>query len=127
MTVASVVILILLGGCATVSPIERDLQTKVPFCVSQMLLRDVIAGLDKEVKTQIRIDPRLNEVADLCINHLPKTEATSQVPLGVALDIIRMQTVYQYKANVDWKVEGDHILLFFAGSDEDYKALKKRD
>ena len=117
----------LVVGCATLSPVERDLQAKVPFWISQVLLRDVIADLNEDVETEIRIEPRLTEVADLCINHLPKREQEAMIPLGVALDILRMETIFQYKVNVDWKIEDDHVLFFFAGTDGEYEKLKKRD
>jgi hypothetical protein len=116
-----------LVGCAAIVPVERALQDKVPFVISQVLLRDVIAELSKSATTDIRIDPRLNEVADLCITYIPTSKATTHIPLGVALDILRMQTVLQCKVSVHWRVEGNHILFFYSGSDEEYKTLKKRD
>ena len=117
----------LVVGCATTSRVERDLQKKVPFAVSQTLLREVIAGLNEDVTTDIRIEPRLAEVADICITHLPNRKQETYIPLGVALDILRMQTAFQYKVEVDWRIEDDHILLFYSGGEDGYRNLKKRD
>jgi hypothetical protein len=124
---ASFLMCLLLVGCATTSQVERDLDKKVPFVLSQVLLRDAIACLNQDIQTEIVIDPKLNEIANLCMNHFPRREKDAWIPIGVALDMLRMQTIYKYGVPVDWKIEDDHILFFYAGSDQQYAKEKKRD
>lgn len=127
--IASLLLAALLTGCTSTGLTQRALQQPVPFALSQVLLRDAISDLNVDLRghTRLEIEPRLSEVADLCITYIPMSKATAYVPLGVALDILCNQLIEKYKVNASWKTEGNKIVFFYAGSDAEYKLLKKRD
>jgi hypothetical protein len=99
----------------------------VLFACNQTLLRDVVASLDEQVQSHVALDSRLNEVADLGVSCFSNTLENSFLTLSTALNILRTYIMEVYNIPVDWRVDGETIVFFFAGSDEEYAALRKRD
>lgn len=119
---------VLAAGCTTTTPdVGAALDQKVTLVCSQTLLRDVVAEFDAQAKVHVRIESRLNEIADLGITYRPKRHEDQQIPLSIALDIVKWQVVNIYHVPVDWRVDKREVMVFFAGSDDDYKQQRLRD
>ena len=115
------------AGCATQSQIESTLERNVRMIVGQELLRDVLAEIADEARISIVIDPKLDAIADLAVTYISTQNPERRVPLAGALDIITMQVYTSYGVSAAWRIEDDRILVYFAGNDEEYKTLRKRD
>jgi hypothetical protein len=121
-------LLLLACSCSTVHHESAPmLEQEVAFGWSQVLLRDVIAGLNEEVEGNIKIGPKLNEIADITITFIPSSEESHNVNLAVALDYLRNYVAAQYEITTRWRQDGDTILFYFDGQDEEYDELPKRD
>lgn len=117
----------MLGCTAVTTQRPSVLNKEVVFACNQTLLRNALADLNEQVAGQLFLDPRLNEVADLDVSYFTKNPDDSRVPLATALNILRSYIMGVHKVRVDWKVDGQKILFFYSGTDEEYKSLRKRD
>lgn len=122
------VFLLFTASCTTSRKEPKPLvEQEVIFGWSQVLLREVIAGLNEQVEGNVTIDPKLNEVANLAITFIPSSEVSAHASLAVALDYLRNYIAIEYEVPTRWKQNGDVITLFYDGSEAAYADLPKRD
>lgn len=126
----------LLFSCSSSS--SKLLNQKVDSPIySQILLRNLIEGLDEASEFNISISPRLNKVVDLWIDRFPhgfnqtdellSVYETHQSSLVDQLDYICNFVFYVHKVQIEWRLSGSNIEFVYAGSEEEYTKLRKLD
>ena len=103
------------------------LEQELRFGWSQELLREVVSSLDEQVQGDVLLGPKLNEIADLSITFVPSSEESTRATLALSLDYLRNYLAERYEVETEWKQNGSVIQFFYAGSDESYAKLPKRD